>query len=96
MGKSANAYTNIFDKQIKRIKEWLNVPLDSSSYVWTFEIWYNDVRSDASIELIFDLLQHSGVVSNDVTIRNYIVLAEHLDRELPRTDIKIYKPKEGS
>ncbi len=92
LGKSAQKYINIFEKQINRLKGFLPVPVDNKSYVWLFEIWYSDVRSDASIELIFDLLQKYGIVSNDVTIRNYIVLSEELDRELPRTKIKIFKP----
>jgi hypothetical protein len=95
LGSSANSYVNIFDKQIKRLKGTIPAPLDNLSYVWTFEIWYSDMRSDASIELIFDLLEHNGIVSKDVTIRNYIVLAETLDKELPRCEIKVYKLKEG-
>lgn len=95
LGKSATQYNNIFAKQIERLKEDIPHPLDNTSYVWTFEIWYSSSRSDASVELIFDLFQKYGLVSNDVTIRNYIVLSEELDRELPRIKVSIYKPKEG-
>jgi hypothetical protein len=65
-------------------------PLDNPAYLWVFEIWYSSKRSDASIELIFDLLQAEGVISNDLTIRKYVVLAEHFDAHMPRTVISIY------
>ena len=93
LGKSAQKYVNIFEKQIKRIKGMLPIPMDNKSYLWLFEIWYSDVRSDVSVELVFDLLQKYGVVTNDVTIRNYLVLGETLDRELPRVEVAVFKPK---
>lgn len=93
LGASAQAYTNIFEKQIVRLKKSIQYPIDDRDCVWIFNIWYSDTRSDASVELIFDLLQNTGIITNDVNIRNYIVLSEELDKELPRTEIKIYKLK---
>jgi len=95
LSPAAMSYDNIFEKQIKRIKENLDIPIDDKRYIWVFEIWYSDVRADASIELIFDLMEKYGLVTNDVTIRNYLVLSEELDKELPRMRVSIYKLKEG-
>ena len=95
LGEGAQQYENLFKKQIVRIIPQIALPFTDTAYFWVFEIYHNDIRADASIELIFDLLEKFNVVYNDVTIRNYIVLAEELDRELPRTIIKIYKLKKG-
>lgn len=92
LGKQAMAYSNLFEKQIKRIKIE-GVPFNQNDYFYTFEIFYNHVSADASIELIFDLLERNGILVNDVHLRNYLVLAENLDYEIPRTKIGIYKLK---
>lgn len=94
LGVSAQAYTNVFNKQIERLKPNLPYPFNDRSYLWVFELFYSDVRSDASIELIFDLLQYAKIVDDDVTVRNYVVLSEELDKELPRAKIRIYKLKD--
>jgi hypothetical protein len=90
LGKSAMQYVNIFDKQIKRIQKSLPTPLDQRNYIWVFEIYYNRINSDASIELAFDLMQKHEIIVDDVNIRNYLVLAEELDKQVPRTKITIY------
>lgn len=94
LGEQAQHYVNIFDKQILRLKPKLHAPYDMREYLWVFEIWYENPRSDASIELIFDLMQKNILIFNDNVIRKYFVSAEHLDAELPRTQISIYKPKQ--
>lgn len=97
LGKSAQRYINIFEKQIKRIN-LKNIPYDKNSnnnknLLWLFEIWYNNKSADASIELVFDLLQEYKIIENDVNIRNYVVLSGDLDYEIPRTKIGIYCTK---
>lgn len=91
LGKSAQAYKNIFFKQIKRFK--IPYQLNDRDFLWVFEIWYSDMRSDASTELIFDLMEETEIIKNDVTLRNYVVLANCIDKQLPRTIISIYKEK---
>jgi len=93
LGKSAQRYTNIFNKQIKHIKEYASIyPITNGDCLWYFELYYNDKRADTSIELIFDLMEKNGIVKNDVLIRNYIV-SSCIDRVVPRAEIFIYKPK---
>lgn len=93
LGKAAAAYANIFAKQIRRVQARLHLPLpfDDPSLYWVFSIWYNRRTADASVELLFDLMQEHGLLTNDVTLRKYAVLAEQFDAEVPRTTIAIYK-----
>jgi hypothetical protein len=89
LGKQAINYINVFEKQIKRLKF---PDLNSRDFLWVFEIWYNNKLADASIELIFDIMQKAEVIKNDNNIRKYYVGAEDLDYEVPRTKVYIYKP----
>jgi hypothetical protein len=90
LGKQAQAYKNIFDKQVKRLV-FEDAPFDNKKIMWVFELYYNRANSDASIELIFDLMQSNKIIVNDVSIRNYIVLSEILDNESPRIIVGIYE-----
>lgn len=91
LGKQAINYINVVEKQIKRLKF---PDLNSRDFLWVFEIWYNNKLADASIELLFDVMQRNKVINNDNNIRKYYVAAEDLDYEVPRTKIYIYKQKE--
>lgn len=84
-------YVNLFEKQIKRLKTRLAYPYNFRDYIWVFEIFYNRKDADASIELIFDLMQKYDIIEDDVNIRQYIVLADKLDKEVPRLKVTIYK-----
>jgi hypothetical protein len=93
LGKSAQSFIMLFKRQINRIK-LDGKPFDRRDYFWTFEIYYNCKSADASIELIFDTMEHNKVITNDVNIRNYIVLAEELDYITPRVKIALYKKED--
>lgn len=95
LGEQAQNYCNIFDKQILRIKKNISAPYNMRDYLWVFEIWYENEKSDASIELIFDLMQKNIIIFNDNTIRNYLVLSESVDKITPRLIISIFKAKDG-
>lgn len=92
LGKQARFYVTLVERQLKRLK--IKTDLNDRRLLWIFEIYYNNKSADASVELIFDIMQKNGVIKNDVTIRNYLVAAEELDKEVPRTKISIYKLKE--
>lgn len=90
-GKAARQYSNIFAKQVERIKYLIDgIPLDSKKYFWLFDVWYSSPLSDASLDLVFDLLQYYGIITDDVTLRDYAVISENLDKEIPRILITIY------
>ena len=91
LGESGQKYENLFKKQIKRIRPKLVLPFTDFELLWVFEIYHNNKSADASIELLFDLMEANNIVYNDVIIRNYFVLADELDMELPRTNIRVYK-----
>jgi hypothetical protein len=93
LGKSAQAFVTLFKRQISRIK-FADIPFSRRDFFWVFEIWYNCKSADASIELIFDAMEHNGIVDNDVNIRNYLVLAEDLDYITPRVKITLYKKED--
>lgn len=52
----------------------------------TVTVWYPSWRQDADFELVYDLLQHTGVVSNDRWIRQKHQYAE-VDPKNPRVEI---------
>lgn len=92
--KYATAYKLIFNKQIKKIKHKFNaIDLNDENLYWYFIIYYNNKKSDASIELIFDLLQENGIIENDNTIRHYTVNAKKLDNITPRIQVIVYREK---
>jgi len=68
-------------------------PISDRDLLWIFSIYYNNASADCSIELIFDQMQSAEIITNDVILRNYIVLGEDLDYELPRVEVCIYKLK---
>ena len=91
MGKEANRYVRMFGEQLEKQKEFMNgIPYDDESYLWFFDAWYENEKSDVSLDLIFDVLEYHGLISNDVTIRNYVVFAEKRDKVLPRLNVKIF------
>lgn len=92
--KYATDYTNIFAKQIERYKSKIEgIPFDDPSNMWIFECYYNNVNADVSLDLVFDLLEYHGLVTNDKTLRNYLVIGEHFDMELPRIEFTILRAK---
>ncbi len=57
-------------------------------------IYYQDRRSDLSVEFLYDLLQKAGIIKTD----NQIMHSEEwkgLDRENPRVIFTVYKYKQG-
>lgn len=53
-------------------------------------IWYASNRPDLSSEMLMDLLQESGVISNDRWIKVQL-LSSSVDKENPRTHIRLYR-----
>jgi hypothetical protein len=90
LGKQEQAYANLFAKQVARIKERMSVfPLDDPDYLWIFDLYYQRTSADVSPELIFDLMQEHGLITNDNNIRSYMCRG-HIDREVPRAIISIF------
>ena len=57
-------------------------------------VWYQSRRSDLSTELLFDLLQKSGIILNDRQIE-HVESFKGLDRENPRVHFTIRKWEEA-
>jgi hypothetical protein len=96
LSKSARKYENLFKKHIERLGDELkDFPLYDTNYFYYFEIFHERESSDADIELIFDMMQKYGMITNDNIIRDYWVNATSIDKEIPRTNIFIYKKKEN-
>lgn len=91
LSEQAVNYVTLCTRQLKKLNFPVN--LNDRDFLWVFEIWYNNKLADASIELIFDIIDKEGIIKNDNNIRKYYVAAEDLDYEVPRTKIYIYKPK---
>lgn len=92
LGKEARSYVTLVEKQIRRLKERHKIfPLDIRTYHWHFDIGYENPLSDASIEILFDIFQHNGLITNDNNIRRYSVDASILDKVTPRTIVTIYQ-----
>ena len=53
-------------------------------------VWYQSRRSDLSTELLFDLLQKSGIILNDRQIE-HVESFKGLDREYPRVHFTVAK-----
>ena len=51
-------------------------------------VWYQSRRSDLSTELLFDLLQKSGVILNDRQV-HHVESFKGLDRENPRVHLTV-------
>jgi hypothetical protein len=92
--KEAVRYARMFGEQLERQKEFMSgIPFDDESYIWFFDIWYQNEKSDVSLDLIFDVMEYHGLISNDRTLRNYMVFAKGRDEYLPRINIKIFGEK---
>lgn len=89
--KYARQYIDVCSPQLERIKKDNIFPIKDSKYYWVFEIYYSNKKSDASIELLFDVLQKEEIVINDNIIRDYRVCAKNFDKITPRTIIKVYE-----
>lgn len=55
----------------------------------TIAVYYPSWRQDVDVELIYDLLQKSGVVANDRYIREKHVYGAQIDPVNPRVEIEI-------
>ncbi len=55
----------------------------------TVRVFYPSMRQDADVEIVFDLLQKSGVVRNDRYIREKHIYAHQLDKKNPRVEIEV-------
>lgn len=53
-------------------------------------VWYQSRRSDLSTELLFDLLQKSGIILNDRQIE-HVESFKGLDRDAPRLHFTVRK-----
>lgn len=86
----AQQYSKLFSKQIEEYKYLINgVPFDNAELLWVFKCYYSNPSADVSLDLIFDLLEHHGIITNDKTLRNYLALGSEFDKELPRVEITI-------
>jgi Holliday junction resolvase RusA-like endonuclease len=56
-------------------------------------VWYQSRRSDLSTELLFDLLQKSGIILNDRQIE-HVESFKGLDRDAPRVHFTVRKWEE--
>ena len=52
-------------------------------------VWYPALRSDVDVELIWDLLQKCGVVTNDRWIREKFIYGAEIDPANPRVEITV-------
>lgn len=89
--KSANAlsYRNAF---LKAVPESAVQKLGSESSplaLWA-NIFYQSNRSDVSVELLKDLLEKAGVISNDRWIKTHYIFGQ-IDRDTPRTELKLFR-----
>ena len=89
--KYARQYIDVCSLQLKKIKNNKLFPIKNPDYYWVFDIYYSNKKSDASIELLFDILQKEGIVINDNIIREYKVNAKKFDKITPRAIISIYE-----
>lgn len=87
---AAMEYGGLFNKQFDKLRFDIITPLVRSDYFWVFDLWYANPKSDVSIELMFDLMEKKGLVVNDNKIRNYMCLGEVLDKEFPRTRVRVF------
>lgn len=53
-------------------------------------VWYQSRRSDLSTELLFDLLEKSGIILNDRQV-HHVESFKGLDRENPRVHLTVRK-----
>ena len=56
-------------------------------------VWYQSKRSDLSTELLFDLLQKSGIILNDRQV-HHVESFKGLDRDAPRVHFTVRKWEE--
>lgn len=89
--KYARQYIDICSLQLQKIKNNNLFPIEDPDYYWVFDIFYSNTKSDASVELLFDILQREGIVINDNIIREYKVNAKEFDKITPRVIISIYE-----
>ena len=62
--------------------------VDRPLALWA-HVHYQSNRSDLSVELLKDLLQKAGVVSNDRWIKAELLFAS-IDRDNPRVEVELY------
>lgn len=55
----------------------------------TVRVFYPTFQQDADVEVVFDLLQKSGVVRNDRYIREKHIYAHQVDKKNPRVEIEV-------
>ena len=86
--KSALAYARSFMEQVPECARQAYGDTDHPLALWA-HAHYQSNRSDLSVELLKDLLEKAGVVSNDRWIKAELLFAS-IDRDNPRVEIEIY------
>ena len=90
-GKKAMAYQQTFLDQVPEIDKMKWGSAEEPLALWAY-IHYASNRPDVSTELIQDLLENAGVISNDRYIKQQFIFGA-VDRENPRAEIRLYRIK---
>ena len=82
-------YEHIFNMQVNgSMALGLGSPEERLA-IWVL-VYYRSHRPDVSIELIKDLMEKAGIISNDRYIKAHFIFGE-IDKNNPRSLIRIYK-----
>ena len=87
-GEKAMKYAESFLAQVPEEARLGLGDLHHPVALWA-HIYYASNRPDVSTELIQDLLEKAGVVSNDRWIKTLVIFGS-VDRENPRVELKLY------
>jgi len=86
--KQALAYTDSFMKQVPG-ESRLGLGDEKNPLALWAHVHYQSNRSDLSVELLKDLLEKAGVVTNDRWIKAEFLFAS-IDRDNPRVELTLY------
>jgi Holliday junction resolvase RusA-like endonuclease len=86
--KNALAYEQTFMGQVPEYAKQSYGDADHPLALWA-HVHYQSNRSDLSVELLKDLLEKAGVVSNDRWIKAEFLFAS-IDRDNPRVELALY------
>ena len=86
--KQALAYTESFLTQVPEASK-LQLGSEQKPLCLWAHVHYQSNRSDLSVELLKDLLEKAGIVSNDRWIKAEFLFAS-IDRDNPRVELALY------
>ena len=93
------AYEQIFYPQMNLLKTKAKYKLEETKrspvYALVANIFFRDMRRDVDTILFCDLLQKSGVIGNDRSIRVKILFGVQVDPKNPRIEFILLKLKEA-